>query len=80
MVGSLQVASLPSNIGFPLSSCSAILFNGVLLIVGQGDPTGNVPAPQGSMYLRLDGGASTTLYVKQSGGSDPTNTNGWQAK
>jgi hypothetical protein len=44
---------------------------------GNGSPEGRVAAYKGSMYLRKDGGTSTTLYVKTSG--DGTNT-GWTAK
>ena len=43
---------------------------------GAGTPEGSVVAPVGYLYLRTDGGASTTLYVKESG-SGPT---GWVAK
>ena len=41
-----------------------------------GTPEGNVTAPVGSLYLRSDGGASTTLYIKESG----TGNTGWVAK
>lgn len=44
---------------------------------GSGAPEGVVSAPVGSIYLRTDGGASTTLYVKESGGTGNT---GWVAK
>lgn len=44
---------------------------------GKGTPEGAVVAAIGSLYLRLDGGTSTTFYVKESG--DGTNT-GWVAK
>jgi len=44
---------------------------------GTGTPNGAVTASVGALFLRLDGGAATTLYVKESG----TNTNtGWVAK
>ena len=44
---------------------------------GLGAPNGTVVASVGALYLRLDGGANTTLYVKESG----VNTNtGWVAK
>lgn len=36
----------------------------------------NLPAPVGSLFTRTDGGASTTLYVKESG----TGNTGWVAK
>lgn len=44
---------------------------------GTGSPEGVVTANPGSLFLRTDGGAGTTLYVKESG----LNTNtGWVAK
>lgn len=55
-----------------------LLLNGVQF--GEGTPNGAVTAKQGSLYLRSDGGAGTTLYVKESGGvTTPTNT-GWAPK
>jgi hypothetical protein len=50
--------------------------NGVLILTGSGTPEGNVTAPVGSLYLRSDGGAGTSLYVKQSG----TGSTGWAGK
>jgi len=44
---------------------------------GVGVPNGKVVANIGSVYTRSDGGADTTLYVKESGNN--TNT-GWIAK
>lgn len=49
----------------------------VIIMRGTGGPEGVAYAYVGSLYLRTDGGASTTLYVKQSGAG--TNT-GWVAK
>lgn len=43
---------------------------------GAGTPEGNLTAPVGSMYTRTDGGAATTLYVKESGAGNT----GWVAK
>lgn len=43
---------------------------------GTGSPEGAVTAPVGSIFLRDDGGASTTLYVKESGAGNT----GWIAK
>lgn len=43
---------------------------------GSGSPEGVIGAPVGSLYLRVDGGAGTSLYVKQSG----TSTTGWVGK
>jgi hypothetical protein len=50
--------------------------SGILDIIGSGDPEGAVTAPVGSMFRRTDGGAGTTLYIKESG----TGNTGWQAK
>lgn len=46
------------------------------LLSGPGTPEGACTAPVGSIYLRNDGGAGTSLYVKQSG----TGNTGWVAK
>jgi len=43
---------------------------------GRGSPNGVVRAPRGSLYLRRDGTATTTIYIKTSG----TGTSGWTAK
>lgn len=43
---------------------------------GNGSPEGVLAAPVGSLYSRLDGGANTTLYVKESGAGNA----GWVAK
>lgn len=43
---------------------------------GTGSPEGVVTAPVGTLYLRSDGGANTTLYVKESGSGN----SGWVAK
>lgn len=47
-----------------------------LLYSGTGSPETVVTAGVGSLYLRTDGGAGTTLYVKESG----TGNTGWIAK
>lgn len=43
---------------------------------GTGTPQGVVTAPVGSMFTRTDGGANTTLYIKESGAGNT----GWVAK
>jgi hypothetical protein len=43
---------------------------------GTGAPEGVVTAAQGSLWMRTDGGAGTTLYVKESGAGNT----GWVAK
>lgn len=47
-----------------------------LLLYGSGSPEGVVTGSVGQLYLRTNGGASTTLYVKESG----TGNTGWVAK
>ena len=47
-----------------------------LAFSGSGTPENVITAPIGSIYTRTDGGASTTLYVKESG----TGNTGWVAK
>lgn len=41
--------------------------SGPTITTGTGSPESAVTAPVGSMFVRSDGGASTTLYVKESG-------------
>lgn len=47
-----------------------------IITSGTGTPEGVVTASIGSLYTRTDGGASTTLYVKESG----VGNTGWIAK
>jgi len=49
---------------------------GLRITAGSGSPEGVTTAPIGSLYMRSDGGASTSLYVKESG----TGNTGWVAK
>lgn len=58
----------------PLAVALKVLGN--RLRFGVGSPAGAVAAPVGTIWLRTDGGAATTLYVKESG----TGTAGWVAK
>jgi hypothetical protein len=58
----------------PINSTNGFQINTAQIVTGHGPPT--IAAPPGSLYLNLDGGAGTTLYVKESG----TNNSGWQAK
>lgn len=48
----------------------------VYLLVGVGTPEASKTAPIGSIYMRTDGGAGTTFYVKESG----TGNTGWVGK
>lgn len=47
-----------------------------LVLSGAGTPEGAVTAPVGTLYLRTNGGANTTLYIKESGAGNT----GWVAK
>lgn len=47
-----------------------------VVLSGKGTPEGSVSALVGALYTRTDGGAGTTLYVKESG----TGNTGWVAK
>lgn len=46
------------------------------VLSGNGSPEGVVTAPVATLYRRLNGGAGTCLYVKESG----TGSTGWVAK
>lgn len=48
----------------------------VIWTSGTGTPEGVVTAPVGSMFTRTDGGAGTTLYIKESGAGNT----GWVGK
>lgn len=61
--------------GFRLSSSDGSL-NDIGIFAGSGTPEGVVTAGVSSLFLRKDGGASTSLYVKQSGSGNT----GWVAK
>jgi hypothetical protein len=43
---------------------------------GTGDPEGVVTGPVSSVFMRTDGGASTSFYVKETG----TGSTGWVGK
>jgi hypothetical protein len=49
---------------------------GVIIRTGSGSPEGAITAKPGSLWLRQDGGAGTSFYVKESG----TGNTGWAAK
>lgn len=69
----------PANADYHLSDGSNVFFevsSSARLLYGTGTPEGNVAAPVGSLFRRTDGGAGTTLYVKESG----TGNTGWVGK
>ena len=49
----------------PVKMMKSILMTQAEILAGYGDPTNVVQAPIGSMYLRLDGGGGSTLYMKE---------------
>lgn len=50
--------------------------NGIKLLTGANTPEGAVTAPIGSLFLRTNGGAATSLYVKETGAGNT----GWVGK
>ena len=54
----------------------SIQLGSIYIETGTGSPEGALARPVGSTFHRTDGGASTTLYVKESGAS----VTGWVAK
>jgi hypothetical protein len=68
-----------ANVGSILCSATATRYYttaSVFFGSGAGSPEGSITAPVGSMWTRTDGGAGSTLYVKESG----TGNTGWSAK
>lgn len=59
-----------------LASGVAIASGGPKILSGTGTPEGAVTAGVGSIFLRSDGGAVTSIYVKESGSGNT----GWVAK
>ncbi len=62
-------AHIPSTLTFASST-------GPTLRAGSGSPEGAVTAVVGSIYMRSDGGAATSVYIKESGSGNT----GWVAK
>lgn len=58
------------------ASAAAGMFAGPCIIAGTGSPETVITAPVGSLYMRSDGGAGTSLYVKETGAGNT----GWVAK
>ena len=69
-------SSSPVN-GLVITPAGALLPGGTTsgMYAGSGSPNGAVTANVGSVFLRVDGGAGTSLYVKESG----TGNTGWTA-
>jgi len=76
VAGTSQASNRMSLAGNVLSVTSGLNIGTSRFRTGTGSPEGVVTAPVGSLYTRTDGGAGTTLYVKESG----TGNTGWVAK
>jgi hypothetical protein len=63
----------PSGLSEKIGDVEALLTR---VLSGTGTPEGAVTAPVGTLFLRTNGGAATTLYVKESGAG----ATGWVAK
>jgi hypothetical protein len=61
--------------GGHLRFCTATEATGVMSVIGRGTPLGVVPAPPGSDYRNLNGGAGNTFWIKVSA----TDATGWVA-
>ena len=76
--------TLKAFINDAISTDDAVTFDAGINLVsgtlvwqsGTGSPEGAITATVGSLWTRTDGGAGTTLYVKESG----TGNTGWVAK
>ncbi|MFA5025010.1 MAG: hypothetical protein WC503_00685 [Candidatus Shapirobacteria bacterium] len=77
-MSTLNVNILTSASNDKITLSNKIEINGTDMIItgGTGSPEGIIVAVPGSLYLRSDGGANTSLYVKESGISNT----GWVAK
>lgn len=74
--GGTMLVQLTSNGVVTTTGGNGTLAVGANILKGTGTPEGSVTATVGSMFLRTDGGANTTLYIKESG----TGNTGWIAK
>lgn len=62
-----------NNLSDLFAGAGAYAFGKAVLLFGAGSPETVVTAPMGSLFLRNNGAASTTLYIKQTG----TGNTGW---
>ncbi len=82
-IGSAQIRAVSNNklrfINNTLDNFTAIELGeaDMGIMRGAGTPEGAVTAKVGSIFLRTDGGAGTSFYVKE---SSPTPSTGWVAK
>jgi len=62
-----RATAQPARPGGPFSRVTMLSDTGPQLRAGTGSPEGVVTAPVGSVYLRTDGGAGSSVYFKESG-------------
>jgi hypothetical protein len=74
--GTSQATNRATLVGSRLTASGGFSTGTARWTSGTGSPENVVTAPVGSLYTRTDGGAGTTLYVKESG----TGNTGWVAK
>jgi len=67
--------TLKTDDDFVIASGKILYLNTTKIATGTGAPENAVTAPVGSLWLRTDGGTTTTLYVKESGSGNT----GWVA-
>jgi hypothetical protein len=60
----------------PVQFAGPVMVGSTSVLSGSGSPEGAVTAAVGSLYLRTNGGAGTTMYVKESGAGNT----GWVGK
>lgn len=78
MASYVRLRAMLSDLGFTFANKSSLPagVTQTAVLRGTGTPEAAVTAPVGTLYLRSNGGANTTLYVKESG----TGNTGWIAK
>ena len=80
LIGARYVGTVGDNSVVVTDGAGNVVINlvggGAKITGGVGSPETYITAPVGSMYLRSDGGAGTTLYVKESGSGNT----GWVGK
>jgi hypothetical protein len=69
--GAVTFARSINPAGFALNTANTVIW-----LTGNNTPEGAITASVGSLFLRTNGGAGTTLYVKESGAGNT----GWVAK
>jgi hypothetical protein len=74
--GEVDLTTNTWGLKIPGTSTKPLTLTNTLIMTGTGTPESAVTAPVGSLFLRTNGGATTTLYVKTKG----SGSTGWTAK